>query len=63
MGHTVRGCKQERIPIEKVEIKCVNCDHPGHRARDCTEKRKDKFACRNCGYVKAVNPSTQLQSF
>lgn len=50
MGHTARGCKQERNLVERVEVKCVNCDQPGHRARDCTEKRKDKFACRNCKY-------------
>ncbi|KAL2005611.1 hypothetical protein VTN00DRAFT_10104 [Thermoascus crustaceus] len=49
MGHTARGCKQERAVIERVEVKCVNCHATGHRARDCTEKRHDKFACRNCG--------------
>ena len=51
MGHTARGCKQERAEYERVEVRCVNCNEPGHRARDCTEKRRDKFACRNCGYV------------
>lgn len=34
---------------DRVEIKCVNCDQPGHRVRDCPEPRKDRFACRNCG--------------
>lgn len=53
MGHTARGCKQERAVIERVEVKCVNCHATGHRARDCTEKRHDKFACRNCGYAYA----------
>ncbi|RAH45136.1 putative zinc knuckle transcription factor (CnjB) [Aspergillus brunneoviolaceus CBS 621.78] len=51
MGHTARGCTQERAEIERVEVKCVNCSAVGHRARDCTEPRRDKFACRNCGYV------------
>ncbi|KAK2768590.1 hypothetical protein FQN54_000446 [Arachnomyces sp. PD_36] len=49
MGHTSRGCKQERNAIERVEVKCVNCDLPGHRARDCTEQRKQRGGCRNCG--------------
>ncbi|KAK2741191.1 hypothetical protein FQN55_008454 [Onygenales sp. PD_40] len=47
MGHTARGCKEERSVIEKVEVKCVNCDGVGHRARDCKEKRVDRFACLN----------------
>lgn len=52
MGHTARGCKEERVVnFERVEVKCVNCDGVGHRARDCTEPRHDKFACRNCGYL------------
>lgn len=34
---------------ETVVVKCVNCDELGHRSRDCTTARKDKFACRNCG--------------
>jgi hypothetical protein len=50
MGHTARGCKEERAVIDRVEVKCVNCEMPGHRARDCTEKRKEKGGCRNCGY-------------
>ncbi|RDW93447.1 putative zinc knuckle transcription factor (CnjB) [Aspergillus mulundensis] len=49
MGHTSRGCKEERAVIERVEVKCVNCNEPGHRARDCQQPRVDKFACRNCG--------------
>ncbi|GFF62378.1 DNA-binding protein HEXBP [Aspergillus lentulus] len=49
MGHTARGCKEERALVERVEVKCVNCNASGHRARDCTEPRVDKFACRNCG--------------
>lgn len=49
MGHTVRGCKEERAVIERVEVKCVNCDNVGHRARDCPEPRRDKYVCRNCG--------------
>ncbi|GAB1200865.1 hypothetical protein APSETT444_010245 [Aspergillus pseudonomiae] len=50
MGHTARGCKEERVVHERVEVKCVNCSAVGHRARDCTEPRRDRFACRNCGY-------------
>lgn len=34
--------------VDRVGVKCVNCDAEGHRARDCPEPRKDKFACRNC---------------
>ncbi|KKA21589.1 Zinc knuckle transcription factor (CnjB) [Rasamsonia emersonii CBS 393.64] len=49
MGHTARGCKAERMTIDRIEVKCVNCNAVGHRARDCTEERRDKFACRNCG--------------
>lgn len=49
MGHGSKACKQERNTIERVEVKCVNCGNVGHRARDCTEKRRDRFACRNCG--------------
>ena len=53
IGHTVRGCPQEPVEnIDRVGVKCVNCDAEGHRARDCPEPRKDKFACRNCKYVK-----------
>lgn len=51
MGHTSRGCKEERAIIERVEVKCVNCNEPGHRARDCTQPRRDRYGCRNCGYV------------
>lgn len=49
MGHTGKGCKQERLTFERVEVKCVNCSAVGHRARDCTEPRRDPFSCRNCG--------------
>ncbi|GES60959.1 zinc knuckle transcription factor [Aspergillus terreus] len=49
MGHTARGCKEERPALECVEVKCVNCSATGHRARDCTEPRRDPYACRNCG--------------
>ncbi|PGH20720.1 hypothetical protein AJ80_03480 [Polytolypa hystricis UAMH7299] len=49
MGHTARGCKEERPEVDRVEVKCVNCNQPGHRVRDCTEQRKDKSGCRNCG--------------
>ncbi|KAJ0414352.1 hypothetical protein BJY00DRAFT_33021 [Aspergillus carlsbadensis] len=51
MGHTARGCKEERAIIERVEVKCVNCNEAGHRARDCPQPRIDRFACRNCGCV------------
>ena len=51
MGHTSRGCKQDRTEVERVEVRCVNCNQGGHRARDCVEKRVDRYACRNCGYV------------
>lgn len=52
MGHTARGCKEERPALERVvEVKCVNCSATGHRARDCPEPRRDPYACRNCGFV------------
>ena len=37
------------------EDKCVICSGTGHLARDCTEPRVDRFACRNCGCVKVVH--------
>ncbi|KAL1974959.1 hypothetical protein VTN31DRAFT_5163 [Thermomyces dupontii] len=49
MGHITKHCKSERIVIDRVEIRCVNCGGTGHRARDCPEPRVDKFSCRNCG--------------
>ncbi|KAM0117051.1 hypothetical protein ACP6JC_006374 [Aspergillus fumigatus] len=42
MGHTARGCKEERALVDRVEVKCVNCNASGHRARDCTEPRVDR---------------------
>ncbi|KAJ6135334.1 zinc knuckle transcription factor [Penicillium capsulatum] len=49
MGHGSRACKQERVENERLQIKCVNCDEPGHRLRDCPEPRLNKGGCRNCG--------------
>jgi len=49
LGHVSRSCKEERAERERVEVKCVNCNAVGHRARDCPEPRRDQFACRNCG--------------
>ncbi|GAT26981.1 zinc knuckle transcription factor [Aspergillus luchuensis] len=49
LGHTFRGCKEEREERERVGVKCVNCSADGHRARDCPEPRRNVFACRNCG--------------
>ncbi|MCJ1371150.1 hypothetical protein MMC20_002365 [Loxospora ochrophaea] len=48
MGHTSKGCREERTEKERVEVKCVNCEEIGHRARDCPKARVDRFACRNC---------------
>ena len=48
MGHTSKACTQEEAEIEKPKIKCVICEEEGHRARDCTQVRVDRFACRNC---------------
>ena len=49
LGHTTRGCPEEAFDNpDKVEVKCVNCEEVGHRARDCTVARTDRFACRNC---------------
>lgn len=55
-GHISRSCPQERIAVEQVEIKCVNCNELGHRVRDCKEPRRNKFACRNCGYSSHLPP-------
>ncbi|KAK5796065.1 hypothetical protein VI817_005350 [Penicillium citrinum] len=49
LGHSARGCKQERATIERTEIKCTNCGELGHRMRDCKASRKSRFGCRNCG--------------
>ncbi|KAJ5679588.1 hypothetical protein N7462_007832 [Penicillium macrosclerotiorum] len=49
MGHSARGCKQEKTETEKIEIKCTNCGGLGHRVRDCKEQRRSKYGCRNCG--------------
>ncbi|KAI9728260.1 MAG: hypothetical protein M1834_007753 [Cirrosporium novae-zelandiae] len=50
MGHTSRGCPEERTEVEHTVVKCVNCSELGHRARDCPEERKSKkqHLCRNC---------------
>ncbi|KAL8657231.1 MAG: hypothetical protein Q9226_002126 [Calogaya cf. arnoldii] len=48
MGHTSKACTQEEQEIEKPSVKCVICEEDGHRARDCTQVRVDRFACRNC---------------
>ncbi|GFP56109.1 cellular nucleic acid-binding protein homolog [Trichoderma asperellum] len=51
LGHTSKGCTQERVEhaSEKPKISCYNCGNEGHRVRDCPEPRVDKFACKNCG--------------
>ncbi|KAJ5570007.1 uncharacterized protein N7459_009437 [Penicillium hispanicum] len=49
LGHSARGCKQERIEADRVEIKCGNCGGMGHRVRDCLQDRRNKYGCRNCG--------------
>lgn len=51
MGHSSRTCREERVEYERIVIKCINCGAFGHRVRDCTEPRKTKDGCRNCGYV------------
>lgn len=59
LGHTTRACPEEATENpDKVEVKCVNCEEVGHRARDCTQPRKDRFACRNCKYVFNYHRST-----
>ncbi|KAL7823208.1 hypothetical protein V8C26DRAFT_425318 [Trichoderma gracile] len=51
LGHTSKGCTQDRVEREtgKPKISCYNCGGEGHRVRDCPEPRVDKFACKNCG--------------
>ena len=52
LGHIAKSCTEDaRERSDKVEVRCVNCDDVGHRVRDCPKPRKDRFACRNCGYV------------
>lgn len=51
LGHGSKFCKEERTEIEKVEIKCANCDNFGHRVRDCPQERFDKYACRTCHQI------------
>ncbi|KAI9712218.1 MAG: hypothetical protein M1812_006953 [Candelaria pacifica] len=48
LGHSAKFCPEDKATIERVEVKCVNCEEVGHRARDCTKERYDRFACRNC---------------
>lgn len=48
MGHTAKACTQDETEIDKPSVKCVICQEDGHRARDCTQVRVDRFACRNC---------------
>ena len=67
LGHTAKNCKEERrIVMDRVEVKCVNCEEVGHRARDCPKARTDRFACRNCKYVDHIThflgPQGQRQS-
>ena len=47
---------------DRVAVKCVNCEAIGHRARDCPEPRKDRFACRNCKYVTLIQPLPLLST-
>lgn len=37
LGHTSKGCTQERVEhaSEKPKISCYNCGNEGHRVRDC----------------------------
>lgn len=60
LGHISRSCKEERTENERVEIKCSNCDGVGHRVRDCTQQRKNKHACRNCGYVTVMQTTNWI---
>lgn len=51
LGHIAKQCPQEKVVREVKVQTCYNCSGEGHRVRDCPEPRKDRFACRNCGYV------------
>ena len=51
LGHIAKSCKEEKVEIDHPHVQCVNCEELGHRARDCTQPRKDRFACRNCKCV------------
>lgn len=58
MGHTGRDCKEERTTVEETVLKCFNCDEEGHRTRDCTAVRVDRYACRNCKSVHTMSNSS-----
>ncbi|KAI9823156.1 MAG: hypothetical protein M1832_002599 [Thelocarpon impressellum] len=47
LGHTPKFCKEENT-VERVVVKCMNCNEVGHRVRDCPQERVDPSACRNC---------------
>jgi hypothetical protein len=49
LGHISKSCPEEAREAERVQIVCVNCKEVGHRVRDCTQPRKSKHGCRNCG--------------
>lgn len=42
LGHTSKGCTQDRVEREsgKPKISCYNCGGEGHRVRDCKPKRQ-----------------------
>ncbi|KAL8691587.1 MAG: hypothetical protein Q9218_003210 [Villophora microphyllina] len=46
--HSARACPKEATENpDKVEVKFVNYNKLGHRARDCTQASKDKYVYRN----------------
>ncbi|KAI6487947.1 hypothetical protein MCOR11_008647 [Pyricularia oryzae] len=48
LGHDRRQCPEDPIEKQQQAITCFNCGETGHRVRDCTTPRVDKFACKNC---------------
>ncbi|KAI9932844.1 hypothetical protein MW887_009096 [Aspergillus wentii] len=47
MGHTARGCKEDRAPIERVEVK-----YSDHKAADCPNPRSaEGVECKRCNEV------------
>jgi hypothetical protein len=56
VGHISKNCPQEKEErTDKPVIQCFNCSEVGHRFRDCKADRKDKYGCKNCGYVIALS--------
>ncbi|RMZ77784.1 hypothetical protein DV737_g4232, partial [Chaetothyriales sp. CBS 132003] len=51
MGHVMRQCREEIVPIARVTVSCKLCGEEGHRVRDCKQERqkpREPRACKVC---------------